>query len=280
MMWLSLSIVFALALALSFGASFLSSGWKKRRRTEPELLAIETMLPGYDCGLCGYADCRSYAAALDRDGADPSVCGPGGSRLEARLRATFAERLNDGRGVARRAVVRCGGHWGAAEEDFPYDGPADCGSAIELYGGPKRCKEGCLGLGSCAVACPLGAIRLGAGLAYINPAVCTGCGVCIKACPSGVISLVTREQSYYVACSSRREPKAKAGDCAKACTACGECTKLSGRSEFSIEGRLATENLDATSGKWSEIAANCPTSAIVQAGAEKKRHSPFRNKER
>lgn len=49
----------------------------------------------------------------------------------------------------------------------------------------------CLGAGSCAIACPEGAIGLIKGKAHlINPTVCIGHGACMAACPHGAITLV------------------------------------------------------------------------------------------
>ena len=276
MIWLNVSIVFILAIGSFFGAAFFSSAWKRRKNSGTGNHGIEAMLPGYDCGLCGMPDCRTYAAAVDTEGADPALCRPGGSRLESRLRAVLAERPGDARGRARRAVVRCGGGKGVAAEDFHYDGRGSCRSAVELYGGPKRCKDGCVGLGSCVDACPLGAIRVVSGLAFVNPGICTGCGLCLNACPPGVIALIPREQSWYVACSSRREPDSREKDCAAACTACGECSSRSLRGEFRVEEGMSRENSDAISAAWPDIAEKCPTSAIAQIGIVKRHHSPFR----
>ncbi len=280
MIWLDLAIVLLAAIASSFGTSFLYSAWKKRKKADPETLRIDSMLPGYDCGLCGYGDCRAYAGAVDGEGADPALCPPGGSRLESLLRGVLSERAGDARGTAFRAVVRCGGRVGVAATAFSYDGRDDCRSAVELDGGPKRCKEGCVGLGSCAAACGLGAIRVSSGLAYVDPAICTGCGECARMCPTGVISLVPREQAWYVACASATAREDRLAECSAACDACGECARLSGRSEFSLSGSLARENPEASGGLWADIAERCPNGTIALAGSEKKRRSPFRKNER
>jgi Na+-translocating ferredoxin:NAD+ oxidoreductase RNF subunit RnfB len=277
MAWLSASFAFLMAVASFFLAGQLfSSAWRKRKKSDPDSQRFEAMLPGFDCGLCGQADCRLYAAAVEGGGADPALCGPGGPRLESRLRAALAKNKGDPRASARRAVVRCGGIGGVAAEDFRYDGGPSCGSAVELYGGPKRCKDGCVGFGSCVGACPLGAISVSRGLAQVNPALCTGCGLCLAACPVGVIALLPREQAWYVACSSRRESESRERDCAAACTACGECARLSLRGEFRIAGGIAAENAETSSTGWSDIAEACPTGAILRSGAGKRRSSPFR----
>lgn len=101
-MWLKLAIVLVTAAAFSFGASFLSSAWRRRRKAASETLRLEAMLPGFDCGLCGRSDCRAYAAAIDLEGADPALCLPGGERLETRLRSSLATRPGDRRALAPR----------------------------------------------------------------------------------------------------------------------------------------------------------------------------------
>ena len=160
MAWLTILFAFLIAFAAAFGASFLSLAWKRRRKSSVGEQRIEFLLPGHDCGLCGYGTCRDYAEAIDRLGADPALCSPGGAELENSLRSLLSEREGDGRAAKLRAIVRCGASKGAAGLAFDYDNREDCATAAILYGGPKICKDGCLGFGSCAKACPLGAIRV------------------------------------------------------------------------------------------------------------------------
>ena len=62
-MWLRLAILFLAAVAMSFGGSFLSLAWKRRKMSDPDTLRLQAMLPGYDCALCGLPDCAAYARA-------------------------------------------------------------------------------------------------------------------------------------------------------------------------------------------------------------------------
>mgnify|MGYP003317431200 CR=1 FL=1 len=45
--------------------------------------------------------------------------------------------------------------------------------------------DDCVACGSCAEACPVGAISEGDGKYVINPDACLGCGTCADTCPVG-----------------------------------------------------------------------------------------------
>ncbi|HTX73533.1 MAG TPA: 4Fe-4S binding protein [Rectinemataceae bacterium] len=270
MPWLSMLFAFLLFACAGFGASFLTGAWRRKRRMDAELFRLERMLPGYDCGLCGKIDCRTYAVSLLDHGTDPALCSPGGSALEAGLRSFLGDRQGDPRGTRLCAAVACGGVAEVAAAAYLYDGHKDCRSAAALYGGPKRCKDGCLGFGSCAAVCPHGAIRIESGCAIIDRELCTGCGLCVSICPVGVIRLLSVGQKWHVACASKREPELRFADCRAACTACGECVRRSFRSEFSMSQGLAVAS-ERGSEASAEIAGACPTGAIVAVGHRKKR---------
>ena len=82
-----------------------------------------------------------------------------------------------------------------ADTKYVYNGLDDCRAVALLGGGMKVCTIGCLGLGTCARACPFDAITMGPqGLPVVSENKCTGCGTCERVCPKHIINLssVTR----------------------------------------------------------------------------------------
>ncbi|MDA8424500.1 MAG: 4Fe-4S binding protein [Treponema sp.] len=264
MQWITALFVFLVSFGAFLGASFLA-GVGRRRMRDPDAARLARILPGYDCGVCGRVDCRDYAAALLNDGADPALCLPGGSATAASLRSVLVERGGASGSALKRAVVRCTGTSAAARVSFAYEGYVDCAAAAALYGGPKDCKNGCLGFGSCLRACPLGAIRIEKGCAIVDPRVCTGCGKCLSACPKDLLTLIPIEQRWFVACSAKKPPEERLKDCDTACTACGECARRSVQGEFVLDQDMAHASL-VWSESWEDIARACPTGAIKRVG--------------
>ena len=77
-----------------------------------------------------------------------------------------------------------------AETKYVYNGLDDCRAVALLGGGMKVCTIGCLGLGTCARACPFDAISMGPqGLPVVSENKCTGCGTCERVCPKQIINL-------------------------------------------------------------------------------------------
>jgi ferredoxin len=55
----------------------------------------------------------------------------------------------------------------------------------------KVLKDLCVACGACAKECPIGAIRIVAGVfAEVDQDKCVGCGKCKRVCPASVIELV------------------------------------------------------------------------------------------
>jgi len=115
--------------------------------------------------------------------------------------AEVAEAIAEIMGVKIEAkepdIARPGCYFGVhdAATKYIYNGLNDCRAVALLGGGMKVCTIGCLGLGTCAKACPFDAIIMGTeGLPVVIEEKCTGCGTCERVCPKHIINLssVTR----------------------------------------------------------------------------------------
>ena len=115
--------------------------------------------------------------------------------------AEVAEAIAEIMGIKVEAkepdIARPGCYFGVQDADlkYIYDGLDDCRAVALLGGGMKVCTIGCLGLGTCAKACPFDAISMGPqGLPVVDEKKCTGCGTCERVCPKHIINLssVTR----------------------------------------------------------------------------------------
>lgn len=193
---------------------------------DPRIDRIQDALPGANCGACALAGCRAYAEAIVLKGAGTGLCIPGGAEAAeeiARIMGVEAEAAEP-----RVAVVHCQGAPSRSRSRGRYAGVIDCRGALVpgAGGGAALCAYGCLGLGTCAEACPFGALVTGAdGFPQVIEALCTGCGKCVEACPRGTIELHPRKIHVYVLCRSREKAKAVRAACDVGCIGCKRCVK-------------------------------------------------------
>jgi Na+-translocating ferredoxin:NAD+ oxidoreductase subunit B len=208
---------------------------------DPRHEKIMEILPGANCGGCGYPGCSGYADALVKGAAPPTACPPGGEALATELGKLLGVEVS---GVEKKiALIACAGDSRFVEDRAHYLGIADCAAAQTIQGGIKRCAYGCLGLGSCKEACPFDAIAISdKGLAYVIEDRCTGCGNCVPSCPRNLISMVPADEPVHVLCRNPEKAKAVKEVCSVGCTGCKLCVKRSAR--FDMEGPLARVNYE------------------------------------
>ena len=158
-----------MALAIGLVAKFFGA------KTDPLAEKLGELMPGANCGGCGFAGCADYANAMATGKAKPGSC--------PSMSAETFKQVCDLLGVQAEmsdpkvAVVCCSGDDHHATRVALYNGVNDCLNAMMVAGGAKGCTYGCLGLGSCARACPFGAIEiLPTHVAKIHPNLCKGCG--------------------------------------------------------------------------------------------------------
>ena len=75
---------------------------------DERVAAIEEILPGANCGACGFAGCADYAAALGNDsGMSTSLCPVGGPDVAAKIAGIMGSEA--GEVEERVAMVMCNG---------------------------------------------------------------------------------------------------------------------------------------------------------------------------
>jgi len=248
-----LGVLFGVFLALASRAFRVSE--------DPRLERVLEVLPGANCGACGYSGCRAYAEAVVQGG-KIVACPVGGPAVAGALAEIMGVEIGEF-GTAR-AVVHCQGGISRCGERCEYDGIADCRAAHIASGGHRACLYGCLGLGTCAEACPFGAISMNEErLPVIAPDKCTGCGICVRVCPRDLISLLDRKYTTYLGCSSRDSAKAVKSVCEVGCIACGLCQKKDPNRAIVIEDGLPVLDYEKAAGDFSVAAEACPMACFV-----------------
>lgn len=229
---------------------------KKDERIEK----IEGVLPGANCGACGYPGCSAYAEAIVQQGVSISLCPVGGVKVASQVGEIMGISA-DTDSTPMVAKVKCQGGINCTS-DFEYRGLVDCHAANALHGGSKSCKYGCLGLGSCERVCPFGAIRINEnGVAEVNVKLCTGCGICVKECPKKIIDLVPAVSQVHVLCKNEEPGKSVRQKCKGGCIGCKICEKVCEFDAIKVENNVASINYDRCTGCM-KCAEKCPTKVI------------------
>ena len=180
-------IVAVIGLVLGLGLAVASIVFAVPKDEKAE--AIRECLPGANCGACGFSGCDGYANALAKgETENTALCSPGGNAVSKEIAGILG--VAAGEVMPEAAVVLCMGHNGNANLKYDYQGVESCRMASQLYGGPKECVYGCLGLGDCVKACPYNAIHICDGVARINPVECRACKMCVNTCPKGLIEMM------------------------------------------------------------------------------------------
>ena len=186
--------------------------------------AILEVLPGNNCGGCGYAGCSGLAAAIVAGEAEIGSCPVGGAPVAAKIGEIMGQEA--GEQIRKTAFVKCAGTCDKAGKDYEYHGLHDCIMVNMMQnGGPKTCNYGCLGEGTCVAACPFDAIHIVDGVAVVDKEACKACGKCIKACPKNLIELVPYEARHKVQCVSKNKVKDVMAACSVGCIGCKLCEK-------------------------------------------------------
>ena len=232
---------------------------------DPRIDDVEKMLPGANCGGCGFAGCRAMSEALvGRDNIASLYCPVAGGDTMKSIASFLGKVAPEKEPMV--ATMRCGGTCDKRPKVNHYDGALNCAVVNTFYVGESACAFGCIGYGDCVAACKFGALTLNkdTGLVEVDADKCTACGACVKVCPKGLFELRKKwpkNRAIYVACRSKNRGAVVMKACKAGCIGCGKCAKVCAFGAITIESDLAY--IDHEKCKLCRKCVNeCPTGAI------------------
>jgi electron transport complex protein RnfB len=234
---------------------------------DPRIENVEAVLPGANCGGCGYPGCRGFAENMVKfDTWETLFCPVGGN--DGMIKVAEAAGKVPVVKEPVQAVIRCSGSPFHRKRLVQYDGVATCEISSALYSGDTACSYGCLGLGDCAVSCKFEAI-------FMNPFTllpevidekCTSCGACVKACPRTIIELRQKrkkDRKIFVSCVNQDKGAEAKRSCSVACIACKACIKACQFDAIVINNYVAYID-PAKCTLCRKCVAVCPTDSIIE----------------
>lgn len=235
---------------------------------DPRIAEVEELLPGANCGGCGYNGCHDFATACCKaENLNGLHCPGAGNEGMAKIADLLG--LTAAATAPKVAVLKCNGTCDARPQRAMYDGAMSCAAANLMGAGSTGCAAGCLGLGDCTVACRFGALSIDkeTGLPVIDEEKCTACGLCVKTCPRLLLELRPkgpRGLRVWVACNNHEKGAIARKACKSACIACTKCVKVCTHDAVTVTADLSV--IDPEKCKLCRKCVEaCPTGAILTA---------------
>lgn len=238
-------------------------------KEDPRIGQVAELLPGANCGGCGYPGCGGFADALvkaaDGGSLDGMLCPVGGADVMGKVADLLGMAVANSE--PKVAVVRCNGSCEHRPKIAEYSGLRTCTAMHACGTGETACGYGCLGCGDCVEACSFGGITINpeTGLPEVNEDLCTSCGACVKACPRNIIELRKKgpkNRRVYVGCVNKDKGAVSMKACKVSCIGCGKCAKECAFDAIKVEGNVAYIDADKCR-LCRKCEKACPTHAIV-----------------
>lgn len=249
---------------------------------DPRIAKVAAVLPGANCGGCGFPGCSGFASACvkaaDNGSLDGKLCPVGGQAVMEQVAGIVG--LSATAAAPKVAVVRCQGTCDARPHGVEFDGAHSCRIQNMTGMGETQCLFGCLGEGDCEHACLFGAIKVNpvTRIAEVDESKCTGCGACAKTCPRGIIELRPagpKGRRVVVLCNNKDKGALAVKECKKSCIGCGKCVKTCEKFEaITLDGNLA--HIDPDKCKMCRKCEEaCPRGAIVGFNFPPRKETPI-----
>jgi RnfABCDGE-type electron transport complex B subunit len=256
------TLVISLVLAVVLG--FLLGIFKKlfSMDVDPTVERVRSVLPGANCGACGYPGCDGLAEAIASGSAPVNACPVGGEAVSSAVGQIMGVEASSVRQVA---VLLCQGTRDVCQDKAVYNGVKTCLAAKISVNGTRNCDFGCMGFGDCVKVCPFDAIHVGAdGLVSVDSGKCTGCGLCVAECSQKILTLAPVSRTGALALCSNRNPK-KAQvikDCKTGCIKCMKCEKVCPKQCIKVVNGIPLVDY-ALCDSCGLCVENCPTKVLA-----------------
>ena len=247
-------------LGLIFGAVLAYAAKKLKIDVDARIEKINEILPGVNCGACGYAGCMAYAKVIVLNGVPIISCAPGGKDVSVGISELMGVSADDSEELV--AYVHCRGDKETVKKTGDYKGILTCTAVHNTTGGDKACVYGCLGYGDCEKACPWDAIKVQEdGIPVVDRDKCIGCGLCVQACPRNIIDLVPKTAYIFIKCVSPDFGAKVSKVCKKGCIGCSLCVKEYDSQGIEMQGKLPVIDYKSFKGDQSGV-EKCPPKVI------------------
>lgn len=154
----AISSLTLLGIALGFGLGIAAR--LLRVEGDPLVEEIEALMPGSQCGQCGYTGCGPAATAVATGNAPVSICPPGGRNLAEQLATKLGIELDLSEVEDHQPMV-------AQVREETCTGCTRCFKICPtdaIVGAPRQIhtiiRDACIGCGKCTEVCPTECVQL------------------------------------------------------------------------------------------------------------------------